>query len=93
MLRPDRVNAIIRNVAREHGVSTDDILGRGKTVRVSTARAEAISQCRQLIEIAGKPPSYPQIGQWFGLDHSSVIHACKRFPADEQLSFPWDLAS
>lgn len=81
MSLPARVLNIIRNVAGEHGVEPRDILGRRRLGKIARARQEAMHHCRRMEWAEGKPPSFPQIGVWFGRDHSTVIYACERVAA------------
>jgi hypothetical protein len=43
------------------------------------ARFEAMYRVRTEIKIAGSEPSLPQIGKWFGRDHTTVLHALRRY--------------
>ena len=80
---PDRVVAIMCNVAKAHGVSPADILGRRTLAKISKARREAMYAVRALEwGAAGAPPSYPQIGRWFGRDHTTIVVACQRCEAE-----------
>lgn len=75
-LPPTRVLDIIREVCAETNVSVQEVFSRNKTQRVHAARRMAMWVCRNHMVIAGKPPSFPQIGTWFGRDHNTVMHAC-----------------
>jgi chromosomal replication initiator protein len=73
--------AIVRNVAREHGVRIDLILAPANTpgarlAHVVAARAKAMHLIRVLLG-----DSYPKIGAFFGRDHTTVIHHVKKWRA------------
>lgn len=69
--------AIVKEVAKKHGVSPRQIRGYGRTRKVVQARQEAFWRCRNQGSIER---SYPQIGKYFGgRDHTTVIHGCNRF--------------
>ncbi|NGP19318.1 helix-turn-helix domain-containing protein [Devosia aurantiaca] len=70
--RPDS-SRIVAEVAAEHGVAVKDILGRFRDSKVVTARHEAIWRIRQETRL-----SFPQIGQKFSRDHSTIIHGYKQ---------------
>ena len=53
-----------------------DILSRSRSAPIFEARAIAMKRLRDEIVIVGKPVSYPQIGKWFGRNHSTVMSAC-----------------
>lgn len=63
---------IIRDVAREHGVSFDDILGPSRNRNVVRPRREAMHRIRQELGY-----SYPKIGRLFNRDHSTVLWATR----------------
>lgn len=65
---------VIQRVANAHDVDVADIMGRDRTRAVSRARWEAIATIRQRFG-----DSMPMIGRLFGLDHTSVLHALRRF--------------
>lgn len=71
---PPAVLAIVQRVATSNGVTVEDILGRSMARKIAHARQEACAAIRSEIRIAGKPPSYPRIGSWMGLDHSTVLY-------------------
>lgn len=71
---PPAVLAIIQRVALAHGVTASDILGESQRRKIAHARQEACAAIRNEISVAGKPPSYPRIGSWMGLDHSTVLY-------------------
>lgn len=58
-------------VAAERGVTVQEIMGRSKIRAIARARQEV---CRRLVEHGW---SFPRVGRFLGLDHTTVIHACK----------------
>lgn len=88
--RPPRVTAILEEQAAFWGVSVAEILGRRRrkwrlgwhrdrsederTFAIE-ARQSAMRRCRDEIIIRGRPASFPQIGLWFGRDHTTVMNA------------------
>jgi chromosomal replication initiator protein len=87
MMIPHRVLQMIKAVAWDHGVSVAEILGNGRRARICAARRDAMRAVRWMDFGDGRQPSYPQIGRWFGRDHTTVIHACQGYepPVEEQL--------
>lgn len=75
-LAPSRVLAIVREVCAETNVAPWEVFSAIRNRRVSTARHLAMQIVRAAIVVNGKPPSYPQIGSWFGRDHTSVRNGC-----------------
>lgn len=72
-----RARGIITEVAEEHGVAVEDILGDGRTNRVVAARHHAA------YEIKRQCPNMtlPQIGRALGgKDHTSALNAIRRWP-------------
>lgn len=83
---PPRVRAIIRSAALEHGVTPADILGDSRSRKITRARWEAMEACRELVMPGGDNPSFPQIGRWFGRDHSTVMYGLRKIgPAQQEL--------
>jgi chromosomal replication initiator protein len=80
MMVPARVQAIILEVALAHRVLPSDIVGQRRLQRMVKPRWEAMARVRALRLADGRPPSYPQIGRWFGdRDHSTVMYGIRRF--------------
>lgn len=71
---PPHWSAIVKQVAKKHGVTSKDILGSSRSTPIVLARHEAIYRMRTEITVNGKPLSFPQIGKRFGRDHSSALH-------------------
>ena len=63
---------IIRDVAREHGVSFEDIMGPSRNRNCVRPRKAAMSRIRAELGY-----SYPQIGRLFNRDHSTVMWATR----------------
>ena len=76
-----KVRRIINECAESHGVSPEMVLGKTRVKQVVHARHEAIYIVRKYLRPRAVHPnsySYSNIGRMFGgLDHSTVIHACK----------------
>ena len=68
--KPD-VEAIQRVVSDRFHIRLVDLKSKKRTQRVAFCRQVAMYLCRK---ITGN--SYPSIGEHFGRDHSTVIHAC-----------------
>lgn len=73
----ERVMAVIGSIATKHGVTVGEILSRRQTRKVARARWEAAYVLRHTPGPNGRYPSYPQLGRWFGRDHTSVIHGVR----------------
>jgi Bacterial dnaA protein helix-turn-helix/Myb-like DNA-binding domain len=74
--RYDLARRIIREVARQHRVTVDDILGPRRDKHYIAARHEAMR--RVWTEVRGL--SSPLIGRLFKRDHTTVLNACKDLP-------------
>ena len=70
------VKAILLDVAREHGVSVEDIKSPCRAVFLVAVRHQAIAR----VYLAHHPQmSLPQIARAMGgLDHSSILHAVRK---------------
>ena len=66
-ISPDQV---LEYVSDRFGVEVEDIVGSGRSAQVSKARHIAMYLIRELTEL-----SFPNIGAYFGKDHTSVIYA------------------
>lgn len=79
---PERVQAILRETAHDHGLEVGDILGQSRKRCVARARQDAAWRLKNMAWGAeggwsdGKP-SFPQVGRWMGLDHTTILHACR----------------
>ncbi len=67
------VESIIANVAREIGVTFEDVLGDSKQKDVVYARQLCIWFCKN-----NKKLAIGEIAKIFGRNHSTIIHACKK---------------
>ncbi|MBX9579185.1 MAG: hypothetical protein K2X87_02665, partial [Gemmataceae bacterium] len=76
---PDVVG-IIRRVAAAFGVSERELLGVSRLRRVLVPRQVAMYLLRAVCGL-----SLPRVGAAFGKDHSTVLHACRKIEADEEL--------
>lgn len=66
--------AIVKQVARHFALNPEQILGKQRDKKVSTARHVAVLLCRELLGL-----SLVQTGQFFsGRDHSSVLYSIKK---------------
>ncbi|MBB3038093.1 chromosomal replication initiator protein [Hoyosella altamirensis] len=68
---------IMSTVAEYFGISVDELCGPGRTRAVAQARQIAMYLCRELTDL-----SLPKIGQAFGRDHTTVMHADRKVRAD-----------
>jgi len=76
---PPRVRAIVLRHVLASGFLESEFMGRrkvrrGKFWKVAHARWACWAELRTLVFPNGKPPSTPQIAEWFGMDHSSVVY-------------------
>lgn len=78
---PSRVRLIIESVCERHGVHPRDFLNKQRRCRKTAPCQFEICHILRSMNygVKGKRPSFPQIGRWIGRDHSTVIHACKRY--------------
>lgn len=67
---------IVDQVATRTGITRTAILGRDRFAEVVHARHLAMWLIRTQLDW-----SYPQIGRWFGRDHTTVIHGVGRIDA------------
>jgi chromosomal replication initiation ATPase DnaA len=75
---PAKVREILSAVAFDHRIGSPRVLLSRTRVRpVMLARREVCVRLRAM-EWAGGNPSLITIGQWLGLDHTTVLHALKR---------------
>lgn len=69
---------VIEYVARKHGLTYRDIIGKCRKHRIVAARHEAICMAAQ-----AKPLTLPELGRRFGgLDHTSVLYALRKNGVD-----------
>jgi chromosomal replication initiation ATPase DnaA len=67
------VGRVVAATAAHFG--TPNILSRDRHKTVAFARQVAIYICRCYVR---PTPSYPELGRWFGLDHTTAMAAVKR---------------
>lgn len=67
-------SSIQGEVARAFGVDVEDLLGRSRSQTIAMARAAAMHLTRELTIF-----SYPEIGEAFDRNHTTVIMAVRRF--------------
>lgn len=70
----DYTRAIIKDIAHRHGLRPEDIFARNRTAPLVAARHEAIVA----VHLARPFWSYPELGRYFGLDHTTVMHALEQ---------------
>lgn len=76
---PERIRETVARRSWELGYDPRDILSDAVYREVSRARHEVMREVRDTIVMPnGRPPSWPQIGGWFGRDHTSVIYGVKK---------------
>lgn len=73
MTFPGSPMEVIDRVARKHGVSKSEILGRERTARISAVRHEAYAAVRDSTGM-----SYPAIGRIFRRDHTTILHGIRK---------------
>ncbi|MFZ5667945.1 MAG: helix-turn-helix domain-containing protein [Pseudomonadota bacterium] len=79
---PTTMREIAAQVAAEHGLSVGDLTGRSRLAHFVDARHEAMWRIRQVRRPDGRAAyTTTPIGRFFGRDHSTVIHACRRHEA------------
>ena len=76
--RPGTMSQIVREVAQAHSVPLDVLMGRSTLKPVCAARHEAMWMIRELQRNGKAAWSYPAIGRFFGRDHTTVMHCCRR---------------
>lgn len=69
-LAPPDVYDIVDTAAEAFHVTADELLGDSRTRPLYRYRQITMAACRQLTDL-----SYPAIGDVFGRDHSTVMHA------------------
>lgn len=69
-----RWREIVNEVAEKHDVCPREILGQTKTDPITRARFECWYRIKNETRY-----SYPQIGRFFGKDHSTVVHGAARW--------------
>jgi chromosomal replication initiator protein len=67
MLSPKHIVDI---VAEQFGLTRAQLLGRRRLPHIVLARHIAMLLCIEMLQA-----SLPQVGEWFGRDHTTVLHA------------------
>ena len=62
---------IINRVARRYGLQASDILSKTRRQPIAEARQYAMFELHNQLGM-----NYTAIGNFFGMDHATVIHAC-----------------
>lgn len=75
----EMVRNIVCRVAREAGVTPDDIYGDSRKAHIARARAAAMHLSRKRLGY-----SYPKLGKIFNRDHTTIIHAINRVQANPE---------
>lgn len=68
---PIKIEQIISEVARNYSVQENEILSQRRTANIALARQVSMYIAKETTEM-----SYKAIGQSFGKDHTTVLHAC-----------------
>lgn len=71
---PPHWSAIVKQVAKKHGLKSSDLLGPARFKKIVAARNEAYYRLRTEITVNRAPLSFPMIAKRFKKDHSSVLH-------------------
>jgi chromosomal replication initiation ATPase DnaA len=66
----DRMRSIVAQIASEHGITPAELMGRCRRDKFVEARRDAICTIIRLYP----EMSYPQVGRFFGLDHTTCLH-------------------
>lgn len=69
-IRAEELNALLELVGGEYNVTPKELLGRSRTQPLSEARQCAMAFLR------GRGHTFHAIGEKFGRDHGTVVHAC-----------------
>ncbi|MGU3387180.1 helix-turn-helix domain-containing protein [Methylobacterium sp. D53M] len=81
--RGEMPSDVIRRIARDYGLTSDDLCGHSRAHHVIHARRAAIAA---LLE-ARPSASLTQIGQWINKNHSTVLHALRAMGLATEGSF------
>jgi len=75
------VQSFAMSVAKKHGVSVAELLGRGRTASIARARRELYAVTKDTLGL-----SYPETGALFGRDHTTIMHACSEYAAAQGMT-------
>lgn len=67
------LDAMVQEVARLHGVTFEQLMGKRRTYKIAHARQEAYYRVR-----VSTRWSFPDIGKYFGKHHASIINGINR---------------
>lgn len=89
MSRPDgyllpqgvTVDHIVAEVARGFDITFEDIVGQSRARTITAARACAMAVVRAATDL-----SFPEIGEVFDRDHTTVMHHVAKVLSDPELS-------
>lgn len=91
---PPRLNGgplwkrIAVEVAKMHGVTFEDIVGRSRHKLIVLARNEAMYRVRNEVTIKGRPISFPEIARLFGREHTTVLHSYRNHTRQVRVGAP-----
>ena len=68
---------VLRDIAKEHGVTVSDLLSRSYGKKVIAARLSAYAAVQE----ARPSWSTTRLGMFFGRDHTTILHALQRMGA------------
>ena len=69
-----RAKQIVQKIACDHGVTAEDVLGTSRTAKTVKARHAAIAE----IYTTFPQWSLEKVAQFFGVHHTSVLHAIRK---------------
>jgi len=83
---PRWAREITMAVALEHNVAVSDMMGSGRYRNMVLARREAWYLLKTgSSPINGMVPSYMQIAEWFGREHTGILHNVARYVQENGL--------
>ncbi|WP_375408553.1 helix-turn-helix domain-containing protein [uncultured Methylobacterium sp.] len=87
MSRHARTRFIIRTIAVHHGVTVEEVEGEGRRAKV--VRPRQLAMVALWLEISSM--SLPSVGRLLNRDHTTVLHALRKFGASATRTWPADL--
>ncbi|WP_144378504.1 hypothetical protein [Mesorhizobium amorphae] len=89
---PEYAQEIVLRVAEEHGVSPLALAAENRSQRIVPIRYEVFYRLKTTPSpTIGVLPSYPQIGRWFGREHTGVLWGATKHAAENDLPKPSNL--
>lgn len=83
------IENIKRTVAKYYNISIRDLESARRSRSVARPRQTAMALCKELTQ-----HSLPEIGEAFGKDHTTVLHACRKLPSlredDPRIREDWE---